>query len=125
MRNSTQENSFLASYFRSGLTKNEIKDKDIGGNLQINRLREKSKKLLKLDIENDSQLRPVSIQNRKFRCGINNSWVFVNKNGLENTINLTRIDKDLLGFKGVIHVDNYFCDSMLGFIFELSFVSKI
>ena len=51
MRNSTQENSFLASYFRSGLTKNEIKDKDIGGNLQINRLREKSKKLLKLDIE--------------------------------------------------------------------------
>ena len=78
----------------------------------------------RLDIENDSQLRPVSIQNRKFRCGINNCWVFVNKTGLENSVNLTRVDKDLLSFKGVIHIDNYFNDSMLAFIFELSFVSK-
>ncbi len=80
--------------------------------------------MIKRDIENDSQLRPVSIQNRKFRCGINNSWVFVNKNGLENSVNLTRIDKDLLSFKGVIHIDGYFNDNMLGFVFELSFVSK-
>jgi hypothetical protein len=50
--------------------------------------------------------------------------VFVNKNGLENSVNLTRIDKDLLSFKGVIHIDGYFNDSMLGFVFELSFVSK-
>ena len=35
------------------------------------------------------------------------------------------MDKDLLNFKGVIHIDNYFNDSMLAFILELSFVSKI
>lgn len=76
------------------------------------------------DLPNNSNLNPISIKERKLKIGIHNTYTFINSNGIQNSITLTK-KEDTLFFKGVSHVDYFFLDEFCAFIFELNYTSKL
>lgn len=69
-------------------------------------------------------MNPIIIKERKLKIGIHNTFTFINSNGIQNSISLTKKENTLF-FKGVSHLDNYFQDESCGFVFELNYYSKI
>jgi len=68
-------------------------------------------RMKKYEIE-ENQLNKVFIKERKIKCGIHNTWKFINSNGLQNSITLTKITKSLLESNGVLMVDRFFSDPL-------------
>jgi hypothetical protein len=67
----------------------------------------------------------VYIKERKLKCGVHNTWCFINTNGLENSVTLTKKDNSL-NYQGVLTVDHFFVEeSLCGFILELDYVVTI
>ena len=67
----------------------------------------------------------VYIKERKLKCGVHNTWCFINTNGLENSVTLTKKDNNL-NYLGVLTVDHFFVEeSLCGFILELDYVVTI
>lgn len=79
-------------------------------------------RMKKYEIE-ENQLNKVYIKERKIKCGIHNTWKFINSNGLQNSITLTKITKSLLESNGVLMVDRFFSDplSCCAIIMELEY----
>ena len=82
-------------------------------------------KKYKIKYETFNQYDSVYIKERKLKCGVHNTWCFINTNGLENSVTLTRKDNKLY-YSGVLTVDNFFVEEALcGFILELVYVVTI
>ena len=79
-------------------------------------------RIKKYEIE-ENQTNKVYIKERKIKCGIHNTWKFINSNGLQNSITLTKISKNILESNGVLMVDRCFSDplSCAGIIMELEY----
>ena len=72
-----------------------------------------------------NQYNSVYIKERKLKCGVHNTWCFINTNGLENSVTLTKKDNNL-NYLGVLTVDHFFVEeSLCGFILELDYVVTI
>ena len=72
-----------------------------------------------------NQYDSVYIKERKLKCGVHNTWCFINTNGLENSVTLTKKDNQL-NYSGVLTVDHFFVEEALcGFILELDYVVTI
>jgi len=76
--------------------------------------------IIKKDLPPNANLNQIVIRERKLKIGIHNTYTFINSNGIQNSIPLTRRENTLI-FKGVSHVDNYFQDEFCAFIFELNY----
>ena len=65
----------------------------------------------------------VIIKERRLKCGLHNTWCFINSNGLENSITLIKKDENTLMYKGVLAIDKYFSDNQAScaFIIELNY----
>jgi hypothetical protein len=74
--------------------------------------------------EDLNNLNPVIVKERKLRCGIHNSWTFINSNGLENFVSLSK-KENFLFYKGVQHIDNFFNSENCGLILELSYTLSL
>ena len=63
------------------------------------------------------------IKERRLKCGINNTWCFINLNGLENSISLEKTNSNTLQFKGVLEMDKFFIDQQAScaLILELNY----
>ena len=83
-------------------------------------------RLKKYNIE-ENQFNKVFIKERKIKCGIHNTWKFINSNGLQNSMTLTKILKNCLESNGVLMVDRLFVDrlSCSAFIMELEYIVTI
>ena len=83
----------------------------------------KEYRIKKYGIE-DNLINKVFIKERKIKCGIHNTWKFINSNGLQNSITLTKITKNILESNGVLMVDRCFSDSLScsAIIMELEYV---
>ena len=67
----------------------------------------------------------VFIKERKLKCGVHNTWCFINTNGLENSVTLTKNGNEL-SYTGVLTVDHFFLEeSLCGFILELDYIVTI
>ena len=72
-----------------------------------------------------NQYNNVYIKERKLKCGVHNTWCFINTNGLENSVTLTKKDNNL-NYLGVLTIDHFFVEeSLCGFILELDYVVTI
>ena len=79
----------------------------------------------KINYNTYNQYNSVYIKERKLKCGVHNTWCFINTNGLENSVTLTKKDNSLNYF-GVLTVDHFFVqESLCGFILELDYVVTI
>ena len=79
----------------------------------------------KINEEDYNQYNSVYIKERKLKCGVHNTWCFINTNGLENSVTLTKKD-NTLNYLGVLTVDHFFVeDSLCGFILELDYIVTI
>ncbi len=72
---------------------------------------------------------PVIVAERKLKCGLHNTWKFINNNGIDNVIGLYQNDDKLstsgnLYFKGVLPLDNYLKDDSIAFVMEFVYTSK-
>ena len=70
------------------------------------------------------------VKERKLKCGIHNTWKFINSNGLENSVTLTKnINGNLttLNYGGTIMIDKYFNDSLFScaIVLELHYVITV
>ena len=75
--------------------------------------------------KNYEQYDNVYIKERKLKCGVHNTWCYVNTNGLENSVTLTKKEDNLV-YLGVLTVDHFFVEeSLCGFILELDYVVTI
>lgn len=74
--------------------------------------------------EDLNNLNPVIVKERKLRCGIHNSWTFINSSGLENFVSLSK-KENFLFYKGVQHIDNFFNSENCGLILELSYTLSL
>ena len=67
----------------------------------------------------------VFIKERKLKCGVHNTWCFINTNGLENSVTLTKNGNEL-SYIGVLTVDHFFSgQNFCGFILELDYIVTI
>ena len=67
----------------------------------------------------------VYIKERKLKCGVHNTWCFINTNGLENSVTLTK-KEDTLNYIGILTVDRFFVEEALcGLILELDYIVTI
>ena len=75
----------------------------------------------------ENQTNKVYIKERKIKCGIHNTWKFINSNGLQNSITLSMISKNKLESNGVLMIDRFFVDSLScsGIIMELEYVLTV
>ena len=80
----------------------------------------------KYNIE-ENELNKIAIKERRIKCGIHNTWKFINSNGLQNSITLTKISKTTLQSNGVLMIDKFFSDhlSCSAVIMELEYVITI
>ena len=79
----------------------------------------------KINEEDYNQYNSVYIKERKLKCGVHNTWCFINTNGLENSVTLTKKD-NTLNYLGVLTVDHFFVEeSLCGFILELDYIVTI
>ena len=69
---------------------------------------------------NEPNANNINIRERRLNFGINNTYKFINTNGKENFVNLTKKENTLF-FKGTTHIDNYLNDEFCAFIFELNY----
>ena len=69
----------------------------------------------------------VYIKERKIKCGIHNTWKFINSNGLQNSITLTKITGNKLESNGVLMIDRFFSDplSCCAIIMELEYIVTV
>ena len=89
-----------------------------------NKYREK-KYGININDENYNQNNNIYIKERKLRCGVHNTWCFINTNGLENSITLTK-KENTLNYIGILTVDHFFVEeSLCGFILELDYILTI
>lgn len=72
----------------------------------------------------DVNLNPIQIKERKLKCGLHNTWSFINANGIDNSVTLSK-KEHVLFYKGVTHIDNYFSDESIAFVMELSYTCII
>ena len=75
----------------------------------------------------ENQMNKVYIKERKIKCGIHNTWKFINSNGLQNSITLRNITKNKLESNGVLMIDRFFADplSCIAIIMELEYILTI
>lgn len=68
----------------------------------------------------------IYIKERRVKCGIHNTWCFINSNGLENAMTLSKKGNKLLN-RGVLLVDNFFSDelSSCALIIELNYTITV
>ena len=80
----------------------------------------------KYNIE-ENELNKIAIKERRIKCGMHNTWKFINSNGLQNSITLTKISKTTLQSNGVLMMDKFFSDhlSCSAVIMELEYVITI
>ena len=80
----------------------------------------------KYNIE-ENELNKIAIKERRIKCGMHNTWKFINSNGLQNSITLTKISKTTLQSNGVLMIDKFFSDhlSCSAVIMELEYVTTI
>ena len=73
-----------------------------------------------------NQFNTITIKERRLKCGIHNTWCFINTNGLENSLTLTKKD-ELLFYKGVLAIDKFFPDenNSCALIIELNYIINI
>ena len=89
-----------------------------------NKYREKKYKI-NSSSDDYSKYNDVYIKERKLKCGVHNTWCFVNTNGLENSVTLTKKDNSL-NYIGILTVDHFFVEeSLCGFILELDYIVAI
>ena len=83
-------------------------------------------RLKKYNIE-ENQFNKVFIKERKIKCGVHNTWKFINSNGLQNSMTLTKILKNCLESNGVLMVDKFFVDrlSCSAIIMQLEYVVTV
>ena len=56
---------------------------------------------------------------------MHNTWCFINTNGLENSVTLTK-KENTLNYIGILTVDHFFVEeSLCGFILELDYIVTI
>ena len=74
----------------------------------------------------ENQFNKVFIKERRLKCGVHNTWCFINSNGLENSLTLLK-KEDRLIYKGALLVDNFFSDelSSCAFILELNYTITV
>ena len=75
----------------------------------------------------ENETNKVFIKERKIKCGIHNTWKFINTNGLQNSITLSKINKNKLESNGVLMIDKFFVDSLScsSIIMELEYILTI
>ena len=75
----------------------------------------------------ENQMNKVYIKERKIKCGIHNTWKFINSNGLQNSITLRSITKNKLESNGVLMIDRFYADpfSCIAIIMELEYILTI
>ena len=79
----------------------------------------------KINYNTYNQYNSVYIKERKLKCGVHNTWCFINTNGLENSVTLTKKENEL-NYLGALTVDRFFVEeSLCGFILELDYVVTI
>ena len=80
----------------------------------------------KYNIE-ENELNKIAIKERRIKCGMHNTWKFINSNGLQNSITLTKISKTTLQSNGFLMIDKFFSDhlSCSAVIMELEYVITI
>ena len=89
-----------------------------------NKYREK-KYNIKINSDDYNKHDNVYIKERKLKCGVHNTWCFINTNGLENSVTLTKKD-NTLNYQGILTVDHFFVEEALcGFILELDYIVTI
>ena len=91
-----------------------------------NKYREKKYKI-NINSDNYNRHNDVYIKERKLKCGVHNTWCFINTNGLENSVTLTKREEDnTLNYIGILTVDHFFIeDALCGFILELDYIVTI
>ena len=69
-----------------------------------------------------NQYNEIIIKERRLKCGIHNTWCFINSNALENSISLVK-NQNFLEFKGLFAIDRFFTDQQAScaFIIELHY----
>ena len=86
----------------------------------------KEYRLKKYNIE-ENQINKVFIKERIIKCGIHNTWKFINSNGLQNSMTLTKKLKNCLESNGALMVDKFFVDrlSCSAIIMELEYIVTV
>ena len=80
---------------------------------------------ININAEDYNQQNNVYIKERKLKCGVHNTWCFINTNGLENSVTLTK-KENTLNYIGILTVDHFFVEeSLCGFILELDYIVTI
>ena len=81
----------------------------------------------KYKVEEDEYNNKIYIKERRIKCGMHNTWKFINSNGIQNSITLTKISKTKLQSSGVLMIDKFFSDplSCAAIIFELEYTLTI
>ena len=91
-----------------------------------NKYREKK---YNISSENSNKYNNVYIKERKLKCGVHNTWCFINTNGLENSVTLTKKENEhdiTLNYQGILTVDHFFVEENLcGLILELDYIVTI
>jgi len=78
----------------------------------------------KLEITDDNFLSPIAIKERKLRCGVHNTFCFINTKGMDSLVSLSSKENFLI-HKGVHHIDNFFQSENCALIFELVYTLSI
>ena len=75
----------------------------------------------------ENEFNKIYIKERRIKCGMHNTWKFINSNGIQNSISLIKISKNKLQSNGVLMVDRFFADSLScsAIIIELEYVITI
>ena len=86
----------------------------------------KEYRLNKYKVE-ENEFNKVYIKERRIKCGMHNTWKFINSNGIQNSITLTKISKNKLQSNGVLMIDRFFSDhlSCSAVVMELEYVLTI
>ena len=74
----------------------------------------------------ENKYNKIYIKERKLKCGMHNTWCFINSNGLENSVTLS-LKNNILSYYGVAMIDHFFADDLCccGFIIELDYIITI
>ena len=75
----------------------------------------------------ENEFNKIYIKERRIKCGMHNTWKFINSNGIQNSISLIKISKNKLQSNGVLMVDRFFADALScsAIIIELEYVITI
>ena len=75
----------------------------------------------------ENETNKIYIKERRIKCGMHNTWKFINSNGIQNSMTLVKISKNILQANGVLMVDRFFSDplSCCAIILELEYILTI